>query len=683
LNELAEHPLDVALVAMPFAPIQIPSLGLALLHGALTQRSITTKTFHFSIRFAVLIGTKLYDQISDGEPARNDLVGEWIFNDQVFDPTSLDTEGYIREVLHGTSPYHKTKRFRHPTEIHDWAKEVQRVRSYTGQFLDECVTSLLSVQPRIVGITSVFQEHVAALALAKRIKQAQPHIVVVLGGSNCEGPMGLETARQFPFVDAVVSGEGDIAFPDFVEQIMGRQPANEIQGIYRSVNVGPGTAPAVTVPVQDLDDLPFPNFDDHVTQLQAERPDFRDIAPPHLMFETARGCWWGQVNHCTFCGLNGATMKFRSKSPKRALEELKFLADKYPGRPIAVSDNIMDMKYLKDFVPALVESKLGLSIFYEVKSNLKKQEIDLLKRAGIDRIQPGIESFSSPILKLMRKGVTGLQNIQTLKWCRELAVRAEWGILWGFPGEDPSEYTRMAALLPLLTHLTPPIGVSQIRLDRFSPNHTNKASGFINVRPFPAYSFVYPLDAPALQNLAYFFSYDLAIDHDPSEYTKPVLNAVSEWRSVSDRSALFWVDTKEALLIWDSRPVAKHPLYVVSEPSRSLYLLCDRVRTPWHLHDDFLAKTGQDLSTEEIEECLKSFIEWGLMVADGQSYLSLGIRLGEYELSELALSRFLTLAKGLGSGIQDEIIIALSNLTAIGNSVKVVANRQHSTLGGL
>ena len=39
-------------------------------------------------------------------------------------------------------------------------------------------------------------------------------------------------------------------------------------------------------------------------------------------FETSRGCWWGERMHCTFCGLNGATMSYRSKSPRRAVDEL-------------------------------------------------------------------------------------------------------------------------------------------------------------------------------------------------------------------------------------------------------------------------------------------------------------------------------------------------------------------------
>ena len=132
-----------------------------------------------------------------------------------------------------------------------------------------------------------------------------------------------------------------------------------------------------------------------------------------------------------------------------------------------------------------------MELFYEVKANLKKAQVRLLRDAGVRVIQPGIESFSNDVLARMRKGVRGLQNIQLLKWCKEFGITPQWNLLWGFPHEPPEEYARMAALLPLLTHLTPPQTASAIRIDRFSPNFDRaEALGFADVQPFaglPAY----------------------------------------------------------------------------------------------------------------------------------------------------------------------------------------------------
>jgi ribosomal peptide maturation radical SAM protein 1 len=489
-RDMAE-PLDVALVVMPFGPLQIPSIGLGLLHSAVARRGFRTRTFYFSFLFAKLIGTRFYDEASDGEPARQDLVGEWIFSGTLFDQKPAAVEDYLDQVLRGRSAHHVTSRNGRWYEqlrgqpnkgVSDaWISQVLCARSLASEYLDSCVAELVARSPRIVGLTSMFEQHVPALALAKRLRVALPDTFIVIGGSNCEGPMGRETAQSFPFLDAVVSGEGDAIFPTIVEHVQLGTEMPPIKGLY--LRTGPGRATLrdppseIADPIRNLDDLPYPDYSDYFDQLGRSGIRFDGITPPHLVFETARGCWWGQRHHCTFCGLNGSTMAFRSKTPERALAELETLVKTYGDYPISVSDNILDQGYLRTFVPALKARTLGAKLFYEVKANLKKNDLRSLRDAGIDKIQPGIESFSTKVLKEMRKGISGIQNVQLLKWCCELGLIPVWGILWGFPQEQPSDYAEMADLIPSLTHLTPPIGITPIRLDRFSPNFVNAAAG--------------------------------------------------------------------------------------------------------------------------------------------------------------------------------------------------------------
>src|SRR5258708_15840287 len=98
------------------------------------------------------------------------------------------------------------------------------------------------------------------------------------------------------------------------------------------------------------------------------------------------------------------------------------------------------MKYFKTFLKLLAEKKREFGLFYEVKANLRKDQVQLLREAGIETIQPGIESLSDNVLRIMRKGVTTLQNIQLLKWCTELGLKVIFNIIWGFPGETPDDY---------------------------------------------------------------------------------------------------------------------------------------------------------------------------------------------------------------------------------------------------
>jgi hypothetical protein len=65
---------------------------------------------------------------------------------------------------------------------------------------------------------------------------------------------------------------------------------------------------------------------------------------------------------------------------------------------------------------------MELELFYEIKFNLPYERLAALRTGGVRALQPGIESFSKQVLRLMRKVRTALQNIQLLRWCEELVV---------------------------------------------------------------------------------------------------------------------------------------------------------------------------------------------------------------------------------------------------------------------
>ena len=91
-------------------------------------------------------------------------------------------------------------------------------------------------------------------------------------------------------------------------------------------------------------------------------------------------------------------------------------------------------------LPRLAAAKLDVEFFWEVKANLTHEQVHLLRNAGVKQVQPGIESFSDRVLKIMRKGVTAFRNVELLKWCKEYGVKPYWNLLYGFPGETVEDY---------------------------------------------------------------------------------------------------------------------------------------------------------------------------------------------------------------------------------------------------
>jgi hypothetical protein len=229
----------------------------------------------------------------------------------------------------------------------------------------------------------------------------------------------------------------------------------------------------------------------------------------------------------------------------------------------------------------------------------------------------------------MRKGVTGLQNIQLLKWCREFGTYPVWNFLWGFPGERPEDYHRMAALVPSLTHLPPPIGAGEIHLDRFSPNFDQAESlGFREVTPSPAYRHIYPtLSDEALANLAYYFTARWDGDDRLAEYTAPLLGAIRGWEDAHAESELCFWDMQDRLLVFDLRPVAKTEITMLTGAARTLLLACDQIQPIAKLLALLSAPGEGSDRVEEMEAILGALIESGFIIREGDSCLTLAVPL--------------------------------------------------------
>ncbi len=563
---------DILLASLPFGPLHLPSLGLSLLRSGLEARGIDTRVRYFTLDYAQAIGPELYQGLSAENPYPADLVGEWIFSEAL--GRAGDPDHYIAQVIRGGHPDHRKRYAGVMAQAHRHHEEAIRLRPGATAFVDAWVDELLAASPRVVGLSTVFEQTAASLAVAKRIKARSPGTLVVLGGANCEGPMGHALFDQHPYLDVVFSGEGDHRFPAAMAAFLetGRIPAEG--GTHaRAWLVG---APAEAEPERPMDDLPVPDFSDYFRDL--ERLGLSVPGGSAILFETSRGCWWGEKHHCTFCGLNGEGLNYRSKSPDRALAEFRTLRERHPERAVVVADNILDMGYFKTFLPALAAEKNPTPLFYEVKANLTRGQLEVLRDAGVTTLQPGIESLADGVLTLMDKGVRGLQNLQFLKWCQELGLTAIWNLLHGFPTEDPAEYARMTARLPLLHHLTPPMTCGPIRLDRFSPNFEGATrQGFCEVRPYPSYQWVFGLDEAEAARMAYYFTYRHADGRDPAEYGDPLEAAVNRWRHSHGQESLTLLDKGDYLLISDQRALAPEPLVILEGVEAQVLRACDGV----------------------------------------------------------------------------------------------------------
>ncbi|HEX6901850.1 MAG TPA: RiPP maturation radical SAM C-methyltransferase [Thermoanaerobaculia bacterium] len=487
--------MRVALVVMPFAASNRPSLAVGLLKALLTQRGIRCECKYFNLTCAGLLGRERYEKLGDLFPTCA-LAGEWIFSQIYFGASFSSWETYSQEVL-GHAVWGL------PEE--DWSL-IQDVKKLAPVFLRIAYESCDWSQFDLVGFTSTFEQTMPSMCLARMIRQHHPRVKIAVGGANFEGAMGRVYFDLFPEIDFAAIGEADASFPRLCENLA-RGIAAVPKGILHRQE-GNGEQEAEAVGPVPMDSLPAPDYDEFFSVLARTFPASR---PAVVMLEASRGCWWGEKRHCTFCGLNGATMAFRRKDWRRVDWEAAFLAERYRPELLQFADNIMAVDYFKTLLPHWSQNPGPTPKFFEVKSNLKREQVVLLWRAGVVCIQPGIESLADRTLELMDKGVSAAQNIALLRWCREIGVKVAWNLLFGFPGEDLDDYAKILEVMRKLAHLRAPIGCGLIRMDRFSPNFTQwKEKGFSAIRPMPAYKHVFPLSEEGLGEVAYFFDYEHA-----------------------------------------------------------------------------------------------------------------------------------------------------------------------------
>jgi ribosomal peptide maturation radical SAM protein 1 len=354
------------------------------------------------------------------------------------------------------------------------------------------------------------------------------------------------------------------------------------------------------------------------------------------------------------------------------MNELMYLLHKYSATRIEMADNILDMDYFKNLLPELAVRRPGIDLFCAVRSSLDKDQVRMLRDANFRVIIPGIESLSSRILTLMRKGVSQLQNVQLLKWCKEFGLLPRWNLLWGFPLEPAEEYDRMARLIPLLVHLYPPESFGYVSLDRFSPNFEYAEHfGFKDVSPSPAYHRIYPFEPEVVANLAYFFTYQYESGQNVEEYTRPVVKACKAWKKHFSSSDLFFVDQRKKLFIWDQRPIASEPLTILSGLQRALYIACDSAQSISRLVKIAESYHGKESSKERIEQILQSLMDKHLMIKDADSYLSLAIPVGDYVPKRAAFERFQRLLDRIEINKQHETLTKKIKIKEVSKDFRV------------
>jgi ribosomal peptide maturation radical SAM protein 1 len=619
-----QPPPRVLLVSPPWTSLNEPSLGLSILSAVLDKAAIPCRVHHLNLFALDWLRAETYAAIARVY-ALNDFVFSGLLDPEVT-PRQLRLLREKCSELVGLGAIDHRKYGGIPGIV----EQIVRLRcEVVPKWVEAQVTRMLSCQPTLVGFTCMFDQTIASAAISSRVKALAPRVLVAFGGYAVRSPVGEMLLESFDWLDAVCTGEGEPCIGALARASTEAAPdLSRVPNLLYRNETGRIVAGPRAMPV-DMDTVPAPNFDDFYADVRQLRIESRiDIAVDRLPVENSRGCWWGAVHHCTFCGIHDDDLAYRSRSAESVLHTLDHLSRRYDCREFRFSDYILPYKYYTTLLPELVRRGAPYTLKCELKANLTEQRVELLRDAGFVEVQPGIESFCSSVLRSMDKGVSGIQNVYLLLLARRYGIVILYNILYGLPDDDPTAIEAMARALPNLIHLDPPATRGRIQITRYAPLQSDpKRFGFGPLRHEHSYDLIFSdafLSRTGFDLDRYCYMYELPFEPSPrlSRAYRQIERACDEWTAADrerDIDLIYDFDGVADTVVHDSRRLP-HQVHILDADQSALLRAAD---SPCTLASLKLACSN--MSPGVFDPSLDRLRTLGLVFEDGGKLVALAL----------------------------------------------------------
>nr|WP_300150720.1 RiPP maturation radical SAM C-methyltransferase [Propionicimonas sp.] len=403
--------------------------------------------------------------------------------------------------------------------------------------------------PEVVAFSiAVDSQKLPSAAIAAELRRRKFDGIIVAGGSALDDIMGKAFFTRFPEFDAVLQGEAESNWADFLRSLDQDWRNADTPGLVRRVR-GTVTANPSTIPGR-LWKLSPGSFEPYISQRRSLRWD----GPLVLPAESSRGCWWADVNRCTFCAVDPAAHPYRTQDPDYLADTVSREFRHHRPLQIALTDSCMPRGEDSDVLTALRARPevTDWNLYYEVKSTLRRRQLEQFRTAGITEVQPGIESFSSDTLRDFGKGANLLQHVNFLKWCKFYGIAVTYPILYGAPTETALRLQNMATLIERIVHLPPPVQLNRLRMYRGSGYwHMRDQLEFEDIEPLACDQLGYDADGDAIEDLVFSFNYRLD-RADAVEYAHSLellRERVEKWQTSYPTSDLVYADSGAAMVV--------------------------------------------------------------------------------------------------------------------------------------
>ncbi len=302
--------------------------------------------------------------------------------------------------------------------------------------LEEFLSLVERFDPDTVAYSSMTMQYPYVRQLAQAVKQVRPKILNIIGGTHASYA-SLEVLDDGCF-DVLCRGEGEPAVTEIARRDPTPTALTDIANLWVKLPDGEivhnGTSPLV----DPLDPLPFADLDIF------DYPAVLDASNGEMMTMGSRGCPY-TCDYCTSPSFNrlfkGDAKIVRRFSPTRVVDEIVSARERYPGvERVYFLDDIFapTWDWLEEFGTQYRERvNIPFRVLLRVEC-AKPRMLDMLKEAGCDTIEFGLESGSEWLRRhIQNRTMSNEQIREAFRAAREREINTLSFVLVGLPSETP------------------------------------------------------------------------------------------------------------------------------------------------------------------------------------------------------------------------------------------------------
>ena len=196
------------------------------------------------------------------------------------------------------------------------------------------------------------------------------------------------------------------------------------------------SGPVAVGSIQDLDALPFPDWDLFAPRKFRIGYDFTQF--PTGLIQQSRGCTFT----CNYCPYIVVENKTRFRSPESVVDEMRRGIKEYGFRSFKFRDPLFGLDRKRVLRLAELIGQLPRKVQFSIESRidlLKPETLAILREVGLNSVTVGIETPNEATLKQYKRApVNDDKQRQFTETCGRLGIRTVAGFMIGFP-EDTDQ----------------------------------------------------------------------------------------------------------------------------------------------------------------------------------------------------------------------------------------------------